>query len=95
MATQRNKAILSAGLGRFATLDANAQAHFGPDAATKTKELLASSVQKAAEAGFDVVTVDINRKFVVVSLYASSFPPFIVIGLKRVGTWMLKCWCVV
>lgn len=59
MATQR-KAILSAGLGRFASLDPNGQARFGPDAGKKAKELLAISIEKAANAGFDIVTVDIN-----------------------------------
>ena len=54
------KAILSAGLGRFAAMDANAMAHFGPDAGAKTKELLQTSIRKANEAGFDIVTIDVN-----------------------------------
>ena len=61
MAAKR-KAILSAGLGRFASIDANAQAQFGPDAGARARELLATSIEKAEKAGFDVVTVDINRK---------------------------------
>ena len=54
------KAILSAGLGRFAAMDANAQAHFGPDAGAKTKELLNQSIEKANQAGFDIVQIDVN-----------------------------------
>lgn len=61
MATKR-KAILSAGFGRFATLSPSAQQQFGPDAGTKAKELLATSVKKAEDAGFDLVTVDMNRR---------------------------------
>ncbi|KAK4544107.1 hypothetical protein LTR36_004605 [Oleoguttula mirabilis] len=54
------KYILSAGLGRFAALDPNAKAHFGPDAGAKTKEMLATSISKARAAGFEVIGVDIN-----------------------------------
>lgn len=56
------KAILSAGLGRFAAFDPNAQAHFGPGAGQRAKELLATSVEKAKAAGFDVVTIDVRYK---------------------------------
>jgi hypothetical protein len=59
MASPR-KTILSSGLGQFAGSDKNAMAHFGPDAQGKVKELLASSIQKAKDAGFDVVAVDAN-----------------------------------
>ena len=59
MAAQR-KAILSCGLGRFAANDPNAQAHFGPDAANKTRELLETSIKKANQAGFYIVTIDAN-----------------------------------
>lgn len=55
-----HRSILSAGLGRFAGRDPNAQAHFGPDAGTQARELLASSVQKAKEAGFDVVAFEVD-----------------------------------
>lgn len=58
MPTHRGS-ILTAGLGRFAATDANAQAHFGPDAGKKARELLATSVEKAKNAGFDVVTIDV------------------------------------
>lgn len=54
------KYILSAGLGRFAALDPNARAHFGPDAGAKTKEMLASSISKARAAGFEVIGEDVN-----------------------------------
>ncbi|KAF2485627.1 hypothetical protein BDY17DRAFT_293984 [Neohortaea acidophila] len=59
MPTHRGS-ILTAGLGRFAATDANAQAHFGPGAGERARELLATSVEKAKNAGFDVVTIDIN-----------------------------------
>lgn len=64
MASKR-KAILSAGFGRFATLSPSAQEQFGPDAGTKAKELLATSVKRAEDAGFDIVTVDVNRTCVI------------------------------
>lgn len=54
------KLILSAGLGKFASQDANAAAHFGPDVAAKTKALLQSSISQAKEAGFEIVVVDVN-----------------------------------
>ncbi|KAK5119559.1 hypothetical protein LTR85_007387 [Meristemomyces frigidus] len=56
------KYILSAGFGRFAAMDPNAQAHFGPDAGAKTKEMLATSISKARAAGFEVIGVDMNPK---------------------------------
>ncbi len=59
MAPER-KLILSAGLGRYASADPNASAHFGPDAAKKTKELLNQSIEQAKAAGFDIVPVDVN-----------------------------------
>ena len=52
--------ILSAGFGRYAQFDANAQARFGPDAGAKARELLATSISKAREAGFEVTACDIN-----------------------------------
>ena len=58
--TDARKAILSAGLGQYAQMDPNAQARFGPNAGAKAKELLAISISKANDAGFDVVTVDMN-----------------------------------
>ena len=61
MAVQR-KAILSCGLGRFAANDPNAQARFGPNTGAKTRELLETSIRKANEAGFDIVTIDANPK---------------------------------
>lgn len=58
--TTPRKAILSAGFGRFASFDPNAQAAFGADAGARVKELLAISVEKANQAGFDITSVDIN-----------------------------------
>lgn len=55
-----HKAILSAGLGRFAANDPNAQARFGPDAGAKAREVLATSISKANAAGFDVIAEDAN-----------------------------------
>lgn len=60
--SERKKAIISSGLGQYAANDPNAQAHFGPDAQAKVKELLATSIRKANEAGFDVIAVDANPK---------------------------------
>ena len=60
--SSENKAILSAGLGRFAALDPNGAAKFGPDAGVKARELLDISIEKAKQAGFDLVTVDINTQ---------------------------------
>ena len=60
--TEERKAILSAGLGHFATTDPNAQARFGANAGAKARELLAISIEKANQAGFDVVPVDVNPK---------------------------------
>lgn len=54
------KAIISSGLGQFAGSDPNAKAHFGPDTQAKVKEMLANSIRKANEAGFDVIAVDAN-----------------------------------
>ncbi|KAK0362567.1 hypothetical protein LTR91_020634 [Friedmanniomyces endolithicus] len=54
------KYILSAGLGRFASQDANAAKHFGPQASEKTRELLAISIAQAREAGFEVIGEDVN-----------------------------------
>ncbi|TKA82949.1 hypothetical protein B0A55_01325 [Friedmanniomyces simplex] len=54
------KYILSAGLGRFASQDANAAKHFGPQASEKTRELLATSIAKAHDAGFEVIGEDVN-----------------------------------
>ncbi|KAK3115620.1 hypothetical protein LTR53_004827 [Teratosphaeriaceae sp. CCFEE 6253] len=54
------KYILSAGLGRYASLDANAAQRFGPDASTKTRELLAGSIALANAAGFEIVAEDVN-----------------------------------
>ena len=61
MSTPR-KLILSAGLGRFASFDANAQANFGADAGAKAREQLSISIEKAREAGFELVTVDIDPR---------------------------------
>ena len=58
--SSKRRSVLSAGLGRFASLDPNGQAQFGPDAGKRARELLAISIEKASEAGFDIVTVDIN-----------------------------------
>jgi len=52
--------ILSAGFGRFADGDPNAQHRFGPDAGAKVKEMLTASIAKAREAGFEVINEDIN-----------------------------------
>ncbi|KAK0262001.1 hypothetical protein LTR91_020970 [Friedmanniomyces endolithicus] len=52
--------ILSAGLGRFASQDANAAKHFGPQASEKTRELLAISIAQARDAGFEVIGEDVN-----------------------------------
>ncbi|KAK0991793.1 hypothetical protein LTR54_011714 [Friedmanniomyces endolithicus] len=52
--------ILSAGLGRFASQDANAAKHFGPQASEKTRELLALSIAQARDAGFEVIGEDMN-----------------------------------
>lgn len=57
---ESRKAILTCGLGRYAASDANAVANFGPDTATKTREMLAASIAKAQEAGFDMFTIDAN-----------------------------------
>ncbi len=59
MASPR-KAIISSGLGQFAANDQNAMAHFGPDAAARVKAMLASSIEQANQAGFDVIAVDAN-----------------------------------
>ena len=59
MSSER-KAILTSGLGGFATNDPNAQAHFGPNAGAKAKELLQISTEKANAAGFDLVRCDAN-----------------------------------
>lgn len=59
MASNR-KAIITSGLGQFASNDPNAQAHFGPNASAKAQELLQKSIEKANEAGFDIIRVDAN-----------------------------------
>lgn len=61
MATERN-AILTSGLGAFATGDPNAQAVFGPNAGAKAQELLQTSIDKANAAGFDLVRCDANTQ---------------------------------
>jgi hypothetical protein len=58
--SSNRRVIISSGLGRYAAMDPNAMAHFGPDAESKIKEMLAASIAKANEAGFDVNTVDAN-----------------------------------
>ena len=60
--TTSRKAIVSCGLGQFATNDPNAQAVFGPNAGQKAQELLAISVEKANKAGFDMVRCDANTQ---------------------------------
>jgi len=57
-----SKKILSVGLGRFASFDANAIANFGPDAGKTTKGLLQSSIEKANAAGFEIVAEDANPR---------------------------------
>ena len=59
MASER-KAILTSGLGGFATNDPNAQAVFGGNAGAKAQELLQTSIDKANAAGFDLVRWDAN-----------------------------------
>ena len=59
MASNR-KAIITSGLGQFAANDPNAQAVFGPNAGAKAQELLQMSVDKANEAGFELMRVDAN-----------------------------------
>jgi hypothetical protein len=59
MSSER-KAILTSGLGSFATNDPNAQAVFGPNAGAKAKELLQISTEKANAAGFDLIRCDAN-----------------------------------
>ncbi|KAK3115985.1 hypothetical protein LTR53_004099 [Teratosphaeriaceae sp. CCFEE 6253] len=54
------KFILSAGLGRYASLDANAAKHFGPGAGEKARALLAGSIAQANAAGFEIVPEDVN-----------------------------------
>ncbi|KAK5170156.1 uncharacterized protein LTR77_004741 [Saxophila tyrrhenica] len=54
------KTIISSGLGQYAGSDANALKHFGADAQSKVKAMLAESIQKANDAGFDVIAVDAN-----------------------------------
>jgi hypothetical protein len=61
MASER-KAILTSGLGRFATKDPNAQGVFGPNAGAKAQELLQTSTDKANAAGFDLVRCDANTQ---------------------------------
>jgi hypothetical protein len=61
MASER-KAILTCGLGRFATNDPNAQGVFGPNAGAKAQELLQTSIDKANAAGFDLVRCDANTQ---------------------------------
>ena len=61
MASER-KAILTSGLGGFATNDPNAQAVFGPNAGAKAQELLQTSIDKANAAGFDLVRCDANAQ---------------------------------
>ncbi|KAK5686338.1 hypothetical protein LTS10_002455 [Elasticomyces elasticus] len=58
--TGEPKYILSAGLGRFASMDANAAKHFGPGAGEKARELLAGSIAKAKAAGFEVIGEDVD-----------------------------------
>jgi len=60
MSAKEPKYILSAGLGRYASLDANAAKHFGPNASEKTRELLAQSIAKAKAAGFEIVAEDVD-----------------------------------
>ncbi|KAK3641772.1 hypothetical protein LTR56_011099 [Elasticomyces elasticus] len=59
--TGEPKYILSAGLGRFASMDANAAKHFGPGAGEKARELLAGSIAKAKAAGFEVIEDTLRR----------------------------------
>ncbi|KAK4552126.1 hypothetical protein LTR86_010662 [Recurvomyces mirabilis] len=54
------KPILSAGFGRFASNNAFGQARFGPNAGDKALELLATSIAKAREAGFEILAEDMN-----------------------------------
>lgn len=61
MALER-KAILTSGLGAFATNDPNAHAVFGPNAGAKAQELLQTSIDKANAAGFDLVRCDANTQ---------------------------------
>ena len=61
MASER-KAILTSGLGGFATNDPNAQAVFGANASAKAQELLQTSIDKANAAGFDLVRCDANTQ---------------------------------
>lgn len=56
------KAIITSGLGQYATQDPNAQAVFGTNAGQKAQELLAISVEKANAAGFDIVRCDANTQ---------------------------------
>ena len=60
MMSPERKAILTSGLGGFATNDPNAQAVFGPNAGAKAQELLQISTDKANAAGFDLVRCDAN-----------------------------------
>lgn len=60
MSSPETKHILSAGLGRYAAIDAAAQARFGPDAGNTAKKLFESSVTQARAAGFEIISVDIN-----------------------------------
>lgn len=60
--TSERKAILTSGLGKFATNDPNAQAVFGPNAGAKAQELLQTSIDKANAAGFDLVRCDANTQ---------------------------------
>ena len=52
--------ILSAGLGRYATMDASAAQRFGPNAGETARTLLAQSISAAREAGFEVIGEDVN-----------------------------------
>ena len=61
MAAER-KAILTSGLGAFATNDPNAQAVFGTNAGARVQELLQTSIDKANAAGFDLVRCDANTQ---------------------------------
>ena len=54
------KPILSAGFGRFASNNPSGQARFGPGAGDKALSLLAESIAKCKDAGFEILAEDMN-----------------------------------
>ncbi|EMC93134.1 hypothetical protein BAUCODRAFT_58651, partial [Baudoinia panamericana UAMH 10762] len=52
--------ILGAGLGPYANKQPSAIQHFGPNVGDKVKELVAQSTAEAREAGFEIISHNVN-----------------------------------